>query len=1166
MTELPVHTDLTQWTPTPTQLPDEWVALTNRLTQEAWGKSHHYIMSLCRYDAEGVGDLLRNWGLPWQVVMAGYLWEYDERLIRSYHLEDTESVLMHIKASITYIDDIEDEKLLPLLTPPYNDLGALLLAVATGYTVFSTLLKSTGRIVGNDVKQVRHIGRTLLNITKRLGMWRLKREIEDLTEQLCDPTGFAHYMREREHILEQDTSKLEDIRQLLATHYQKLIGKSVSAGFIACGVTGLKRRFEDARTTTSSQKTQFTGFDLVTFYIAVPTVKACYAVLGAVSQLGFMKDPITDQIAHPKPNGYSHIILNLTLDKHSTHISLTSYPWMNNEQEYTCFIQIETPFMQAVMWYGCLHPTIYQLYLQSSQKQLNLPSTANYWKSSEGLVVATIVESVRATPQADTRNPIIVYDKSRNSVALPSGATALDFAYALSVSIGERAVEAFINDRKAPFSRPLEAGDIVEIISATEVQDQEDWIEKGYAVTSHAQSHIQKRRNQRQLEHRGYLLIKEALDQYHYKLAPEDLDDELRHLIKNLHRGTTRQSYLEHLSPDNQGQMNPTWAALKIIEQVKEREAVPAAEEYIWIPTILSSDTPVFIPQSLCGVCQPDYPRDEKIVGYRRRHEDLVVHSIHCPRLPFHSASPHSTMLLMTWQYLPAAFKVSFLIEAPGHGKFIDNILQQIRRYRWAIHNDVTFHPGNAQVHIVIDAQNDQEALHIWQQLEQVAGVQRVTIDTLTTLPLVSKRLNTYHEQLHTHSLQAMPEFIWQFPQSLQTTPTTPIKRERFLNNPFDISRPATTQMFFGRSNELRMMQSDLCDGPRGKALLLYGPRRSGKSSLCKNFLERHVHAPFWHAFASLQNTTQQDEACILAYIAGEIQRALHEQLQAHTHSWNEYNEVDPQVRFKHFILDCFTQAPDTRLILTLDEFGGALSAYENHILDKRFFTYWRDLMSEIEQLSLILVLPSSSHKLLMTTELVLAFTFAESVPLNFLDQKSAEQLLIDPLKEREITIHPNTVARATQLTGRNPYYLSLLGLQFFRQLNDDPKQQLITDTNLDMAIQHIIEAGSEQNFSFYRQELQNRDELRILEGFVELTDQTPWQSLSLKKIATWLKKPLSEVSPHLERLRTGLLLDEHLRTSSGQKKYRRQTSLYYSFKIDLVRLWMSRNRWFFTS
>src|SRR5690348_11484297 len=95
MVEVLMHPDLALWKPTPTDLPDEWVALSDALAQETKGSQHTYVLKV-RYNAQQVGDLLRSWGLPWDVVMAGYLWEYDKEQIRHANLKDVEQILSHI--------------------------------------------------------------------------------------------------------------------------------------------------------------------------------------------------------------------------------------------------------------------------------------------------------------------------------------------------------------------------------------------------------------------------------------------------------------------------------------------------------------------------------------------------------------------------------------------------------------------------------------------------------------------------------------------------------------------------------------------------------------------------------------------------------------------------------------------------------------------------------------------------------------------------------------------------------------------------------------------------------------------------------------------------------------------------------------------------------------
>jgi len=130
-------TDLTPWKPTPTLIPEEWMNLIDRLENEAIGNSREYIMRV-RLNACGVGDLLRSWGLPLDVVLAGYLIEYDKKPLRSTNLERVDKVLNHVSEAFRYINYIEDEKLPPLLTPPYKDLGALLIAVAVYYQALKT--------------------------------------------------------------------------------------------------------------------------------------------------------------------------------------------------------------------------------------------------------------------------------------------------------------------------------------------------------------------------------------------------------------------------------------------------------------------------------------------------------------------------------------------------------------------------------------------------------------------------------------------------------------------------------------------------------------------------------------------------------------------------------------------------------------------------------------------------------------------------------------------------------------------------------------------------------------------------------------------------------------------------------------------------------------------
>jgi hypothetical protein len=173
-----------------------------------------------------------------------------------------------------------------------------------------------------------------------------------------------------------------------------------------------------------------------------------------------------------------------------------------------------------------------------------------------------------------------------------------------------------------------------------------------------------------------------------------------------------------------------------------------------------------------------------------------------------------------------------------------------------------------------------------------------------------------------------------------------------------------------------------------------------------------------------------------------------------------------------------------------------------------------------------------------------------------FLDTKSAEQLLIDPLRDQNVEIYPNTVALAVKLTGGNPYFMTLIGQQLIHHLNQETDKQLITDEDLRLVVEHLVEAGFNQNFVYLKHELQNIEELHLLEAIVELTARSNQSKVQLKKIASWLNLPIHVPRQHLERLRNGLILQENGPSSNP----------YYSFTMELVRLWLTHNHWFFAT
>ena len=501
--------------------------------------------------------------------------------------------------------------------------------------------------------------------------------------------------------------------------------------------------------------------------------------------------------------------------------------------------------------------------------------------------------------------------------------------------------------------------------------------------------------------------------------------------------------------------------------------------------------------QRLCNFCQPTYPRDMKIMGrLRKRSGELVVHKAACPHLIDRTKAQQSVLLPMTWQLQPPAFRVTFFLTAQDRSGLILDLARQLRRHRCdllSINAEAVFKFRDARMHFTIEAYSDKEVLDIWQELLKIENVMDIEINAAATAASIRDRLQKLRKQQSLHLTKTRIDLDW---EELMSTLQP---RNPKLRNPFDISRPARAKMFFGRSSETTTMQRELCEGEQGKALILYGPRRSGKSSIIKNFLERQVRSPHWGVLFSLQNFTQQSEEIILMQMADRICEEFCEQLEQPTADWNKYFDNDPLVRFKRVVQECLAQIHGSRLVLALDQFGGAIDAYDNNFLAPQFFTFWKEMMDEIPQLSLILALPTNAHILLNSNRFGNAFSFAESLQVIFLDTKSAEQLLIDPLRDQNIEIYPNTVALAVKLTGGNPYFMTLIGQQLIHQLNEETDKQLITDEDLRLVVDHMLETDFSPNFVYLKRELQKNEEPLILEGMVELSTAQINQKCSLK-------------------------------------------------------------------
>jgi guanosine-3',5'-bis(diphosphate) 3'-pyrophosphohydrolase len=447
-------------------------------------------------------------------------------------------------------------------------------------------------------------------IANRLGMSRIKNELEELSFKYLEPAAY-----------ESLRAKVEAKRHPMAGMIEALItairSKLTEAQVPVISIDGRLKRLYSIWLKLKRQKIDFEQvYDFVALRIVTPSVKDCYAALGIIHQTWSpVPGRIKDFIAIPRPNGYQSL--------HTSVISERGFPFE---------LQIRTEEMHRLAEEGI----------------------AAHWKYKEGRVGAGRDEQYfqwlrqLLEWQQEVRDPqefmanlkIDLYPEEvyaftpRGAVkVLPKGATAIDFAYAIHTDVGHQCVGARVNGRMVPLRTRLQNGDIVEIVRNASHKPSRDWL--SFAVTSRARNKIkhliQSEEKERAIELGRRVFDKESR---RFGLNPAKLIDS-----DAWPRVATEFSVPKPddvLAQIGYGKLSPRQVLAKLVPQEQLKEQAPEHPVVSAVRRVLSpgasdrikvsgaDDLMVF--RARC--CNPI--RGEKIVGYITRGKGVSVHSANC--------------------------------------------------------------------------------------------------------------------------------------------------------------------------------------------------------------------------------------------------------------------------------------------------------------------------------------------------------------------------------------------------------------------------------------------------------------------------------------------------------------------------------------------------------
>lgn len=280
-------------------------------------------------------------------------------------------------------------------------------------------------------------------LAHRLGMQKIKQQLENLCLSYLDPIGF--------HEVENDINKKFGINKDLVDNNMRAIEQKVKESGIDCTLEGrVKSVYSIYRKMYSQNKSFDEIYDFYAVRIIVNTELECYSVLGIIHDMyNSMPGRFKDYISTPKPNMYRSV--------HTTVIGHDGIPFE---------VQIRTWEMHHVAEYGIAAHWKYK----SGEK-----SDGGLDKKLEW--VSKLIEAESTTADHDEfidalkidmfQDETFVFTPNGDVVTLPQNANCIDFAYHIHSQVGHRMVGAKVNGKIVPIDRTLENGEIVEIITSS---------------------------------------------------------------------------------------------------------------------------------------------------------------------------------------------------------------------------------------------------------------------------------------------------------------------------------------------------------------------------------------------------------------------------------------------------------------------------------------------------------------------------------------------------------------------------------------------------------------------------------------------------------------------------------------------------------------------------
>ncbi len=361
--------------------------------------------------------------------------------------ELVEGVTKLTRANFESSEQAQMENLRKMFMAMSKDIRVVLIKIADRLHNMRTMQYQTPE---KQIKKCRETMDIYAPLAHRLGMQKIKWELEDTSLRYLNPAEYSDIMSYLSAHEEQDEAFMRTIQQTITERLTAMGIKNTTYGRI-------KHVYSIYRKMQSQGKSLDELYDLYAFRCIVDTIPDCYNVLGHVHDLfNLVPGRFKDYISTPKPNMYQSL--------HTTVIGKQGIPFE---------VQIRTWDMHQTAEYGiAAHWKYKQGTGGGSEKDFEW--VRRLLESQQDSEADEYIQSLKIDMFDDE---VFVFTPKGRIVSLPAGSTPIDFAYAIHSGVGNSMVGAKVNNRITNIDATLKNGDIVEILTSKAAKGpSRDWL------------------------------------------------------------------------------------------------------------------------------------------------------------------------------------------------------------------------------------------------------------------------------------------------------------------------------------------------------------------------------------------------------------------------------------------------------------------------------------------------------------------------------------------------------------------------------------------------------------------------------------------------------------------------------------------------------------------